>query len=74
MISTSDYKVQIIDFGLVFNYRPEGKDVPHKPLGKYNFLGTARYGSINTLQGYNLGRKDDLEGLGYTILALMDEN
>jgi serine/threonine protein kinase len=74
MISTSDNKVRIIDFGLVINYRPEGKDGPHRPLGRYSFQGTARYGSINTLHGYNSGRRDDLEGLGYTIMALMDEN
>lgn len=63
--------MKIIDFGLVIDYMPEGK---HRELGKFSFQGTARYGSINTLKDYNSGRRDDLEGLGYTIMALIDEN
>ena len=71
MISTKDNKVRIIDFGLVINYLPDGK---HRERGRYSFQGTARYGSIDTLKSYNSGRKDDLEGLGYSIMALIDEN
>ena len=73
MISMKDNKVKIIDFGLVIDYMPNGRDGAHRPLGKYSFQGTARYGSINTLMGYNSGRRDDLEGLGYSIMALIDE-
>ncbi len=72
MISMKDNKVKIIDFGLVIDYMPEGK---HRELGKFSFQGTARYGSISTtLKGYNSGRRDDLEGLGYTMMELIDEN
>ena len=70
MISSKDNKVRIIDFGLVINYMPDEK---HRPIGRYSFQGTARFGSIHTLQGYNSGRRDDLEGLGYTIMELMDK-
>jgi serine/threonine protein kinase len=70
MISTKDNKVRIIDFGLVINYIPDGV---HRVKGRYSFQGTAQYGSINTLNGYNSGRRDDLEGLGYTIMGLIDE-
>jgi serine/threonine protein kinase len=71
MISTKDNIVKITDFRLMINYKPEGK---HRPLGKYGFQGTQAYGSIDNLRGFNSGRKDDLEGLGYTIMALIDEN
>jgi serine/threonine protein kinase len=71
MISTKDNNVRIIDFGLAINYIPDG--VHHRAKGRYSFQGTAQYGSINTLNGYNSGRRDDLEGLGYTIMALIDE-
>ena len=74
MISMRDNKVRIIDFGLVINYRPDGEDGAHRPLGRFSFQGTARFGSIKTLHGYNSGRRDDLEGLGYSIMALIDEN
>ena len=74
MISTTDNKVRIIDFGLVINYRPDGEGGDHIKLGMYTFQGTPRFGSINTLKGYNSGRRDDLEGLGYTIMELIDAN
>ena len=74
MISTRDNRVRIIDLRLAINFFPDGQDGVHRPLAKYGFQGTPLYGSIDTLRGYNSGRKDDLEGLGYTIMALIDQN
>ena len=75
MISTTDNKVRIIDFGLVKNFRPDRLGGDHIKLGWYpSFEGTPHFGSINALNGYNSGRRDDLEGLGYTIMELIDAN
>jgi serine/threonine protein kinase len=73
MIRKSENRVVVIDFGLVINYRPDGEGGEHRPLGRYSFQGTPQFGSIRTLQGYNSGRRDDLEGLGYTIMSLIDD-
>ena len=37
---------------------------------KRPFLGTSRYASIAAHKGYELGRKDDLESLGYVLVFL----
>ena len=69
MISSADNRVRLIDFGLVINFMPDGV---HRQKNKFGFQGTASYGSIDTLYGYNSGRKDDLEGLGYSIMFMID--
>jgi len=48
------------------------KDGKHLPRERYGFEGTPFYGSIKALQGFTLSRRDDMEGLGYTILHLMN--
>ena len=70
MINSKDNKVKLIDLGLLINFMPEGT---HRPMGKYTFQGTANFGSINTLYGYNSSRRDDLEGLGFAIMFIIDE-
>jgi serine/threonine protein kinase len=59
--------VYLIDFGLSKEYRDPGthKHIPfNKGLG---FVGTAAFASINSHLGLELGRRDDLESLAYTL-------
>ena len=70
-INDSNNKLFIIDFGLSKLYR-DPKTLIHNPLIKRRKLtGTARYASINALEGYELSRRDDLESVSYVILYLL---
>ena len=63
--------VYIIDYGLSKSYCDPvtRKHMPYK--SEKNFVGTARYSSINNHNGYEQSRRDDMESLGYTIIYLM---
>jgi hypothetical protein len=63
--------VYIIDFGLVMSLDYYGKHIARE---RYGFEGTMFFGSIRALQGYTLSRRDDLESLGYTFMALLNED
>ena len=63
--------VYILDFGLSKKYR-SSKTLKHYPVIKSkNLTGTARYASINALNGLTQSRRDDLEAVGYVLLYFL---
>ena len=64
----------IVDFGLAKKFR-SSRTLKQLPLTKRKGLtGTARYASINALQGYEQSRRDDLESAGYTLMYFLRGN
>jgi serine/threonine protein kinase len=63
--------VYIIDFGLAKRYR-DLKTGQHIPLkGGKSLVGTARYASIASHEGFEQCRRDDLESTGYLLLYFL---
>ncbi|KAJ6243216.1 tau-tubulin kinase 1 [Anaeramoeba flamelloides] len=61
----------IFDFGLCHKYLDsDGKVKPARE--KAGFRGTARYASINSHEGMELGRRDDLLSLFYMIIEMLN--
>ena len=64
-------KLYLIDFGLAKKFR-SSRTLKQYPLTKRKSLtGTARYASINALQGYEQSRRDDLEAAGYVLMYFL---
>ncbi|KAI5191846.1 hypothetical protein NEMIN01_1701 [Nematocida minor] len=60
----------VLDFGLACMYRTP--NYTHKPMTTKNkLLGTVRYVSLNTHNGINQSRRDDLESLAYMLIYFM---
>lgn len=63
--------IYILDFGLSKKYR-SSKTLKHYPVIKSkNLTGTARYASINALNGLTQSRRDDLEAVGYVLMYFL---
>ena len=61
----------LLDFGLSTKYR-SSTTLQHYALVKNpNLTGTARYASINALNGLTQSRRDDLESVGYLLLYFL---
>ena len=61
----------LLDFGLAKKYR-SSTTLKHYPMiKKKNLTGTARYASINALNGLTQSRRDDLEAVGYVMLYFL---
>jgi len=61
----------ILDFGLSKKYR-SSSTLKHYPLTqKKNLTGTARYASVNALNGFTQSRRDDLEAIGYVLMYFL---
>ena len=61
----------LLDFGLAKKYR-SSTTLKHYPIiKKKNLTGTARYASINALNGLTQSRRDDLEAVGYVLLYFL---
>lgn len=61
--------IYLVDFGLAKKYMIEGKHIVYRDGGK--LVGTARYASTNSHEGYQLSRRDDMISLGYILVYFL---
>ena len=63
--------IYILDFGLSKKYRSSRTLKHYQIVKNKNLTGTARYASINALNGLTQSRRDDLEAIGYVLMYFL---
>ena len=63
--------IYIIDYGLAKYYYNETTGQHISFCINKRLTGTSRYASLNTHLGYDQSRRDDLEGIGYSLIYLL---
>ena len=63
--------IYILDFGLSKKYRSSRTLKHYEIIKNKNLTGTARYASINALNGLTQSRRDDLEAIGYVLMYFL---
>ena len=67
----NEKKIYIIDFGLAKKYYSVSKAQHIKFVTGKHLVGTARYCGRNAHRGYEQGRRDDLESIGYLLMYFL---
>ncbi|XP_017099420.2 casein kinase I [Drosophila bipectinata] len=73
-LGANQHRVYIIDMGLAKSYwnSESNKHVSYK--NGHRLTGTARYASVNALNGGEQSRRDDLESVGYVLMYFLRGN
>ena len=67
----NEKKIYIIDFGLAKKYYSVSKAQHIKFVTGKHLIGTARYCGRNAHKGYEQGRRDDIESIGYVLMYFL---
>ena len=66
-----DSVIYLIDYGISKKYRSSIKGKHIMLLKKNKFKGTLNFSSINSMEGYESSRRDDLISIGYMLIYLI---
>ena len=69
--SSNNNKIYLIDFGLAKKYREDNNNKHHEMKQRKKLIGTARFASINAMDGLSQSRRDDLESFGYMLIYFL---
>ena len=67
----NEQNIYIIDFGLAKKYYSVSKAQHIKFTTGKHLIGTARYCARNAHRGYEQGRRDDIESIGYVLMYFL---
>ena len=68
--TSAHLKVHLVDFGLARRWREPQTGEHVLPVRRRGVVGTGRFASLSNHCGEPLGRRDDLEALGFTLAFL----